>query len=93
MTTQPDHTIGLTELLALSEDARLGRIAAAAERIAESTETLMALFASLIGQGKATCLSFDGTGPTTQPAVNFLRTGDGTKAFACDAINAENVDD
>ena len=34
MTTQPDQTISLTDLRALSEDARLGRAADALENIA-----------------------------------------------------------
>ncbi|MGY4623857.1 hypothetical protein [Bradyrhizobium sp. USDA 4486] len=65
MTNQTDQTIGLTDLLALSEDARLGRaadalekIAAAApqlERLADAVETLTALLASCIGVGSARC--------------------------------------
>jgi hypothetical protein len=96
MTVQPDDKISVLELLELSNNERLGRAVAAAERIAENTarladatETLTALLASVIGLGKSTCYPSNSNGPTTQSAVFFLRTGDGNKAFACDANNAD----
>jgi hypothetical protein len=102
MTNQPDQTIGLTDLLALSEDARLGRaadalekIAAAApqlERVADALETLAALLASCIGVGFARC-HVEGERTDLEVPLNFLRTGDGAKPFACDGNNAERGDD
>ncbi|MET4479471.1 hypothetical protein [Bradyrhizobium sp. F1.13.3] len=99
MTTQFDQTIGLTDLLALSEDARLGRaadalekIAAAApqlERLADAMETLTALLASCIGIGAARCYA-EGERLGNHVPLNYLRTGNGAKPFACDADNAEN---
>lgn len=94
MTTQPAETIGLTELLALSEDARLGRtadalekIAAAApqlERIADAVETLTALLASCIGVGSARCYA-EGEQHGREVPLNYLRSGNGAMPFACDA--------
>ncbi|SFO17996.1 hypothetical protein SAMN05216330_102105 [Bradyrhizobium sp. Ghvi] len=94
MTKQPE-TIGLTELLALSEDARLGRaadalekIAAAApqiERIADAMETFVALFASVIGQAYAWCPGE----AEASPVVNYIRSGTG-ESFKCDKTDAND---
>ncbi|MGL9621560.1 hypothetical protein QRQ56_26440 [Bradyrhizobium sp. U531] len=102
MTNQPEQTIGLTDLLALSEDARLGRaadalekIAAAApqlERVADAVETLTALLASCIGVGSARCYA-EGERLGKEVPLNYLRTGNGAKPFACDADNAESGDE
>ncbi|UPK14459.1 hypothetical protein IVA93_15460 [Bradyrhizobium sp. 155] len=102
MTNQPDQTIGLTDLLALSEDARLGRaadalekIAAAApqlERVADALETLTALLASCVGVGSSRCY-VEGEGRGKEVPLNYLRTGNGAKPFACDADSVENGND
>lgn len=99
MTTQSDQTIGLTDLLALSEDARLGRaadalekIAAAApqlERIADAAEVLAALFASCVGVGSARCY---GEPSNHEVPLNYLRSGNGAMPFACDADKAGDDD-
>jgi len=98
-TLHPSDTISLLDALELSNNGRLGRTVAAAERIADNTarladatETLTALLASVIGLGKSNCYPPNSNGPTTQAAVFFLRTGDGTKAFMCDANNADSDD-
>ncbi|MGY4289176.1 hypothetical protein ACVWXO_008442 [Bradyrhizobium sp. LM2.7] len=102
MTIQPAETIGLTDLLALSEDARLGRAADALEKIATAApqlerlvdvlETLTALLASCIGVGSARCYA-DGERFGNEVPLNYLRTGNGAKPFACDADNAESGND
>lgn len=60
------------------------RIADAAERQAEALETLAALFASCIGQGRSTCAPDNVPGSWAIADVNYLRAGDGTKSFGCD---------
>ncbi|MCK1405209.1 hypothetical protein IVB27_39775 [Bradyrhizobium sp. 197] len=102
MTNQPDQTISVGDLLALSEDARLGRaadalekIAAAARqlgRLADAMETLTALLASCIGVGSARCYA-EGERVSSEAPLNYLRTGNGAKPFACDADNAESGDE
>ncbi|MGY4325706.1 hypothetical protein ACVWWG_000120 [Bradyrhizobium sp. LB7.2] len=102
MTIQSTETIGLTDLLALSEDARLGRAATALEKIAEAApqlerladvmETLTALLASCIGVGSARCYA-EGERVSNEVPLNYLRTGNGAKPFACDADNAESGDE
>lgn len=101
-TQQPAETVSLADLLALSEDARLGRaadalekIAAAApqlERVADALETLTALLASCIGVGSARCY-VEGERHGKEVPLNYLRTGNGAKPFACDADSAESDDD
>lgn len=60
------------------------RAASAAERQAEALETLVALFASTLGVGTASCGD-----PATYQNVNFIRTGLGRKDFVCDADSLE----
>ena len=60
------------------------RIADAAERQADALETLVALFASCIGQGRSTCAPDSTPGSWAVSDVNYLRAGDGTKSFGCD---------
>lgn len=101
-TQQPAETVSLADLLALSEDARLGRaadalekIAAAApqlERVADALETLTALLASCIGVGSARCY-VEGEGQGKEVPLNYLRTGNGAKPFACDADSLESGND
>jgi hypothetical protein len=57
-----------------------------------NSETLTALLASVIGVGTATCYG-DSYRDTTNPAVFFIRAGNGTEAFACDASNLDSGDD
>lgn len=64
------------------------RAASAAERQAEALETLVALFASTLGVGTASCANSDDNEP-----VNFIRTGLGRKGFACDADNIKAAQD
>lgn len=102
MNNQPDQTLGLADLLALSEDARLGRaadalekIAATApqlERVADTLEMLTALLASCIGVGFARCYA-EGERLGKEVPINYLRTGNGGKPFACDADNTESGND
>lgn len=102
MTAQPDQTIGLTDLLALSEDARLGRaadalekIAAAApqlERLADAVETLTALLASCIGVGSARCY-VEGEQSGRDVPLNYVRSGNGAMPFACDADKVGSDDE
>lgn len=73
----------MAELLALSEDARLGRasdalekIAAAVaqlERVADAPETLTAFFASCVGVGSARCYA-EGERFGTELPLNYLRS-------------------
>jgi hypothetical protein len=42
--------------------------------------------------GTATCYG-DSYRDTTNPAVFFIRAGNGTEAFACDASNLDSGDD
>lgn len=102
MPHQPNAAFSLTDLLALSEDARLGRaadalekIAATApqlERVADAVETLAALLASCIGVGSARCYA-EGERFGNAVPLNYLRTGNGATPFTCDADNAESGDE
>ncbi|MET4222120.1 hypothetical protein ABIB00_007356 [Bradyrhizobium sp. LB14.3] len=98
MTKQSDQTMSLTDLLALSEDARLGRaaealekIAAAAPRIADAVEVLAGLLASCVGVGSARCYGENERAGHEVP-LNYLRSGDGSKPFACDADKSGDDD-
>lgn len=91
---------GLTtlELLDMAIDARLSRAANAAEdaasalgRIADAFETFNALFASVIGTGRIICQNNGDV--DFGPAVNFIRSGDGKRPFACDRDNADDGED
>ncbi|WP_271606612.1 hypothetical protein [Bradyrhizobium sp. CCBAU 11434] len=64
------------------------RAASAAERQAEAIETLVALFASTLGVGTASCADSQ-----NYQTVNFIRTGLGRKGFACDADNIRAAQD
>ena len=93
-------TISLCELLTLSTEHKIGRIADAAEdalkplnRIADALETFNALFASVIGVGRATCYPPESTGTVTTETVNFIRSGEGLRKFTCDAGNQETDDE
>jgi transglutaminase-like putative cysteine protease len=90
-------TIPVNTLALININATLGRLeklqeraAQAADRQASALETMVALFASVIGAGTATCYD---DGRITNPAVFFLRTGNGAKAFACDENNLDSEDD
>lgn len=62
----------------------------AADRIADVLETLVGLFASVIGVANSKC----GYGDTERiDVVNFVRTGLGRKDFRCDADSVENAND
>ena len=101
MAARKGDTVSLTDLLALSEDARLGRsadalekIAAAApqlERLADAVETLTALLASCIGVGSARCYAEGAQGSREVP-LNYFRSGNGAMPFACDADKAGDDD-
>ncbi|MGY0573552.1 hypothetical protein ACTGJ9_022775 [Bradyrhizobium sp. RDM12] len=74
---------------------RSKKIAAAApqlERVADVLVTLTALLASCIGVGAARCYA-EGEGQGKEVPLNYLRTGNGAKPFACDADNAESGND
>ncbi|MEH2561693.1 hypothetical protein [Bradyrhizobium sp. AZCC 2289] len=93
-------TMPLSDLLLLSAEHRPGRIADAAEdalnplgRIADALETFNALFASVIGVGRATCYPPESTGDIKTEAVNFIRSGEGLRKFTCDADSQESADD
>jgi hypothetical protein len=93
-------TITLCELLTLDADHKIGRIADAAEdalkplaRIADALEIFNALFASVIGVGRATCYPPESTGDIKTEAVNFIRSGEGLRKFTCDADNQETADE
>jgi hypothetical protein len=81
MSTQPDQTIGLLELLELSNSERLGRATDAAERAADAlgrlataAEALTTLLGSVIG------VAVNEYGCRT----DYVRTGRGFRPFACD---------
>jgi hypothetical protein len=88
-------TAKLTRIEKLSErqTAAAERAADAAEQQADAFEVIAALLASVTGVGKAYCYPGMSDGEITQQPVNFLRTGNGSKAFACDQSNAESSDD
>ncbi|MDX3966033.1 MAG: hypothetical protein QHD01_05470 [Bradyrhizobium sp.] len=68
------------------------RAASAAERQADALETLVALFASCIGQGRSSCAPDAVPGSWAITDVNYLRAGDGTKSFGCDRSSEPDDD-
>jgi hypothetical protein len=88
------ETIPLADATAISASAALVRIdkslalleehaarqAAAAERQADTLETLVALFASCIGRSYAWC---PGAKPDETPPVNFIRSSGDGAPFKC----------
>ncbi|MGY3514164.1 hypothetical protein [Bradyrhizobium lupini] len=68
------------------------RAASAAERQAEAFETLVALFASCIGQGRSSCAPDSLPGSWAVSDVNYLRAGDGTKSFGCERSSEADDD-
>jgi hypothetical protein len=62
------------------------------ERVADAPETLTAFFASCVGVGSARCYA-EGERFGTELPLNYLRSGNGAKPFACSTDNAENGND
>ena len=100
MSESDPPTISLCELLTLSAEHKIGRIADATEdalkplaRIAGALETFNALFASVIGVGRATCYPPESTGTVTTETVNFIRSGEGLRKFPCDSNSEESADE
>lgn len=92
------ETLSVQEAAAINIAAKLDRLeklqeraAEAAERQAEAMETLAALLASCIGVGSARC--YAGGDYARDVPLNYLRSGNGARPFACDADNAENGND
>lgn len=79
---KPSDVISSRDLALIGIDAKLARLADAAERQADAFETFVTLFASCIGTATAFC---PGRAEGETPPVNFLRASADGKPFRCDA--------
>ncbi|MGY4570805.1 hypothetical protein [Bradyrhizobium sp. USDA 3256] len=82
--------ISTRDLALIGIDAKLTRLADAAERQADALETFVALFASLIGTANAFC---PGRTEGETPLVNFLRASADGRPFRCDLTPDRDDDD
>ncbi|OAF14113.1 hypothetical protein [Bradyrhizobium neotropicale] len=80
----PADTVPTRDLALIAIGAKLDRLAEASERQADALEVLAALMASCVGVGSARCYG-DGERFGHEVPLNYLRSGDGSKPFACDA--------